>query len=566
MKTIIIGGGHSGLEASNIIAKMGGLVLLITKNINNIGEISCNPSMGGLGKSHLVREIDSLGGLIGYISTKSSIQLKKINVSKGESVYCTRSQISRNKYKDISNKIIKNKNISIVQDEVEKLIIKNNKVIGVKTKLNIYKSNSVIVTTGTFLRSKIYIGLNSWNYGRFGEKNSTKLSKQLNILIGKSKSLKTGTSPRISKKNIDFKNLKIQKGDFNPIPSLSSWYNLKKINNFKDCWISKTTLKTKEIIIKNLEKSPIYKNLIDGTSPRYCPSIEDKIYKFYKKKTHNIFLEPDENEFYLNGISTSLPFEEQIKLIRSINGLENTIIKKLGYTVEYDFFNPKNLKKSLETKNIKGLFLAGQINGTTGYEEAAAQGIIAGINSFLYNSGKKYWYPNKKNSYIGIMINDIINFGITEPYRIFTNKNKNKFEIREENSDERLKILSKNLKIKYKNKLLIFKKIIKKKIKNLFLNNILFFKNIKFQIKIYFKYKNYLKVQIVEKIKKIEIFKNINKIFLKKINYFKISNLSKETSEILNKKKYKSLFEIIKSNTINFKELIIITKYLKNLN
>lgn len=388
---IIIGGGHAGFEAAAMLSNTKNKILIITKNINNIGELSCNPSIGGIGKSNLVREVDSLGGYIGYLATRSSIQLKKINTSKGEAVQCTRSQINRKKYKKNIKIIFKKKNIKILQDEVLKLIIKNNSVIGVKTKINSFLSKAVILTTGTFLNGKIHIGSIKYNEGRMNEKNSFTLSKQLNYLIEPLKKLKTGTSPRISFKNIEFKNLKEQTGDSNPIPSLSERYNVSK--NYKNikCWITKTTEKTKEIIKKSLKISPIYKNLINGNSPRYCPSIEDKIYRFYNNKKHNVFLEPDENnQIYLGGVSTCLNYKFQKLLLKSIVGLEKCQITKLGYSVEYEFLNPKNLKKSLESKIIKGLFFAGQINGTTGYEEAAAQGVVAGINSYLYINNKKY--------------------------------------------------------------------------------------------------------------------------------------------------------------------------------
>ncbi len=555
---IIVGCGHAGFEAATILSKTKNNVLIITKNINNIGELSCNPSIGGIGKSNLVKEVDSLGGYIGYLATKSSVQLKKISTSKGEAVQCTRSQINRKKYKKNIKMIFKKKNIKILQDEVLKLIIKNNIVIGVKTKNNSFLSKTVILTTGTFLNSKICIGSIKYNEGRINEKNSFILSKQLNYLIEPLKKLKTGTSPRINFKNIELKNFKKQSGDFNPIPSLSERYKIYKNYKSMSCWITKTTEKTKEIVKKSLKKSPIYKNVISGNSPRYCPSIEDKIYRFYKNKKHSVFLEPDENnQIYLGGVSTCLNYEFQKLLLNSITGLENCQITRLGYSVEYDFLNPKNLKKSLESKTIKGLFFAGQINGTTGYEEASAQGIIAGINSYLYINNKKYWYPNKKNSYTGLMINDLTKNGVTEPYRIFTKKSENKLNLREDNSTKRFSNVLKNLNIIMNSNFLKYKK---KNINDL-INNIVINKNIKTQIYLHFKYKNYIKIQNLSLKKK----KNIKNFKLKNINFFKIKNLSKEISEKLNKEKPKNIKDILKINIIKNDSFKIIINYFKKL-
>ncbi|WP_259288733.1 tRNA uridine-5-carboxymethylaminomethyl(34) synthesis enzyme MnmG [Candidatus Nasuia deltocephalinicola] len=555
---IIVGGGHAGFEAATILSKTKNRILIITKNINSIGELSCNPSIGGLGKSNLVREVDSLGGYMGYLATKSSIQLKKISTSKGEAIQCTRSQINRKKYKKNTKIIFKKKNIKILQDEVLKLIIKNNRVVGVKTKNNSFLSRAVILTTGTFLNGKIHIGSIKYKEGRINEKNSSTLSKQLNYLIEPLKKLKTGTSPRISFKNIKFKNLKEHRGDFNPIPTLSGRYKISK--NYKNmrCWTTKTTEKTKEIVKKSLKISPIYKNVINGNSPRYCPSIEDKIYRFYNNKKHNIFLEPDENnQIYLGGMSTCLNYKFQRLLLKSIIGLEGCEITRLGYSVEYDFLNPKNLKKSLESKKIKGLFFAGQINGTTGYEEAAGQGVVAGINSYLYVNSKKYWYPNKKNSYIGLMINDLTINGVTEPYRIFTKKSENKLNFREDNSSKRFFNVLKNLKFIMNFNLLKYKK---KNIDDL-INNININKNIIKQIYLYFKYKNYIKIQnfSLKKKKSIKNFKLMN------VNFFKIKNLSKEISEKLNKEKPKNIKDILKIKTIKNDSFKIILNYFKKL-
>ncbi|WP_259292837.1 tRNA uridine-5-carboxymethylaminomethyl(34) synthesis enzyme MnmG [Candidatus Nasuia deltocephalinicola] len=555
---IIVGAGHAGFEAASILSKTKNKILIITKNINNIGELSCNPSIGGLGKSNLVREVDSLGGYIGYLATKSSIQLKKISTSKGEAVQCTRSQINRKKYKKNTKLIFKKKNIKILQDEVLKLIIKNNIVVGVKTKNNSFLSKAVILTTGTFLNGKIHIGSIKYEEGRINEKNSSILSKQLNYLIEPLKKLKTGTSPRISFKNVKFKNLKEHRGDSNPIPTLSERYKISKNYKNMKCWTTKTTEKTKEIVKKSLKISPMYKNVINGNSPRYCPSIEDKIYRFYNNKKHNIFLEPDENnQIYLGGVSTCLNYKFQRLLLKSIIGLESCEITRLGYSVEYDFLNPKNLKKSLESKTIKGLFFAGQINGTTGYEEAAGQGVVAGINSYLYVNKKKYWYPNKKNSYIGLMINDLTVNGVTEPYRIFTKKNENKLNFREDNSSKRFFNVLKNLKFIMNFNLLKYKK---QNINNL-INNININKNIIKQIYLHFKYKSYIKIQNFSLKKK----KNIKNFKLMNINFFKIKNLSKEVSEKLNKEKPKNIKDILKIKTIKNDSFKIILNYFKKL-
>lgn len=558
---IVVGGGHAGLEAVNIISKMGENVILITNNIKNIGELSCNPSMGGLGKSQLIREIDAMGGVMGYLSTKSSLQLKKIKISKGEAINCVRSQICRRKYKYYAKRVLKNKKIKVIQDKVIKILIKNDTVVGVKTKNLYYRSKTVILTVGTFLKSKICIGLKKYKEGRINEKNSKDLSEQLNLIIEKSKVFKTGTPPRISKKNIDFNNFKIQKGDYNPIPTLSYKYKKKEIKNKKNCWITKTTKKTKLIIKKNLFKSPIYNDLIIGTSPRYCPSIEDKYYKFYKKQYHNIFLEPEnKNAIYPNGVSTSISYKKQIKLIKSIKGLEKSEIIEPGYAIEYNFFPPKNLKKSLESKIIKGLFFAGQINGTTGYEEAGGQGIVAGINSCLFLKNKKYWYPNKNNTYIGFMINDIIKNNITEPYRVFASKNKFRLKLRENNARERLLKVFKNLiknKEKTKNAILI-----KFNIKKIFLNNLII-KKINKQLKIYFKYKNYLKKKLINNFVKKKILLKNFKIF-KNINYFNIKGLLKENAEKLNKKKPINIFELLKKN-LEIGQINLIIKHLNKI-
>lgn len=563
---IIIGCGHAGLESANIIAKKNFKILLITNNIDNIGNLSCNPSIGGTGKGNLVKEIDSLGGVMGIIADKSGIQFKTLNLSKGQSNFSTRIQVDRLKYKKNTYKIIKSyKNIIITQETVKKLLINNNEIKGVKTNIRNYFSELVIITTGTFLNGEIFIGLKKYKGGRINDLTSNYLANQLKEFSFYGGRLKTGTPPRIEGKSINFLSMKKQKGDNNPIPYFSK-KNKKKIKQTL-CWITKTNEKTHEIIKKSLKNSPIFNKNLSGISPRYCPSIEDKIYKFYNKKSHNIFVEPESiffSEYYPSGISTSLPYKIQKKFLSSIEGFENSKITRPGYGVEYDFFNPKGLKKSLESKIIKGLFFAGQINGTTGYEEAAAQGLIAGLNVLSILKKKKIIIINKKSSCIGLMINDLTKNGIDEPYRILTNKFNNKILIREDNSSERL------LKYIFKNK--INKNFINKifydkfifniiKIKKINLNNYIklleenYLNKINKKIYIYNKYLNY--------IKKKENKKYIN-FKIKNINYFDIENLNKESREKLNKIKPKYINELLKYSFINNNIIKNIIKKIKN--
>ncbi|ASS47149.1 tRNA uridine 5-carboxymethylaminomethyl modification enzyme GidA [Candidatus Nasuia deltocephalinicola] len=560
---IVVGGGHAGIEAAIISAKKKTKILLISNNIDNIGSLSCNPSIGGVGKGKLIKELNSMGGIMGKLADYSGIQYKSLNSSKGEAVLSTRIQVDRIKYKKYTNKFIKlYKNLYIKQETVINLLINNNEILGVKTNIKKYYSKIVILTTGTFLNGNIYIGLKKIKGGRINEKIKNNLANQLKEFNFYGGRLKTGTPPRINKYTINFNLLKKQKGDSNPIPCFTNKINKKKQEL---CWMTKTNIKTHEIIKKSLNKSPIFNENLSGISPRYCPSIEDKIYKFYNKKFHNIFLEPESKnslEYYPNGISTSLPYNIQKNFLNSINGLEKTEIIRPGYGVEYDFFSPKNLKNTLESKTIKNLFFAGQINGTTGYEEAAVQGFIAGINSVLIIKEKTISY-NKKKSYIRLMINDLIKNGVTEPYRIFNNSEE-KIEIREDNSDERL-IYEINLKksnnINYINKNLfnvfLFKKIINDKKKYIFnILNIIYenkINKIRKKIKIYKKYKNYIK-----KNKNINNIENIN---LKNINYFNIKSLSKEISEKLNKIKPKKVKNLLKISKINKS---IIYKIIKN--
>ncbi len=439
---IVVGGGHAGTEAALASARSGANTLLLTQNIETLGQMSCNPAIGGIGKGHLVKEIDALGGIMAKAIDLGGIQFRTLNASKGPAVRATRAQADRLLYKQAVRHTLENQpNLALFQQTVADLIVVGNQVCGVKTQMGLdFMAKAVVLTTGTFLGGKIHIGLENYSGGRAGDPASIALADRLRELPFRIDRLKTGTPPRIDGRTIDFSKLEEQHGD-NPVPVFSFMGKRSQHPRQIPCHITRTNSRTHDIIRAGLDRSPLYSGIIEGIGPRYCPSIEDKIVRFADRDTHQIFVEPeglDTHEIYPNGISTSLPFDVQYEFVRSMLGFENAEIVRPGYAIEYDFFDPRDLKMSLETKHMNALFFAGQVNGTTGYEEAAAQGLIAGLNAARLAQGLDSWCPRRDEAYIGVMIDDLITRGTQEPYRMFTSRAEYRLLLREDNADLRL--------------------------------------------------------------------------------------------------------------------------------
>ncbi|MDY0248694.1 MAG: tRNA uridine-5-carboxymethylaminomethyl(34) synthesis enzyme MnmG [Pseudomonas sp.] len=439
---IVIGGGHAGTEAALASARMGVKTLLLTHNIETLGQMSCNPAIGGIGKSHLVREIDALGGAMATAADLSGIQFRILNSRKGPAVRATRAQADRILYKAAIREVLEHQpNLWLFQQAVEDLIVENDHVRGAVTQMGLrFHADNVVLTTGTFLGGLIHIGMQNYSGGRAGDPPANALAQRMRELPLRIDRLKTGTPPRIDARSVDFSVMTEQPGD-TPLPVMSFLGRREQHPEQVSCWITHTNSKTHDIIAKNLDRSPMYAGVIEGIGPRYCPSIEDKIHRFADKDSHQIFLEPEglkTPELYPNGISTSLPFDVQLDLVHSIRGMENAHIIRPGYAIEYDYFDPRDLKYSLETKVIHGLFFAGQINGTTGYEEAGVQGLLAGSNAALRSQGKDSWHPRRDEAYLGVLVDDLITLGAQEPYRMFTSRAEYRLILREDNADMRL--------------------------------------------------------------------------------------------------------------------------------